>query len=103
MITHRDVPEAVYKFFRKQIDAFPEKDREHYREAVAGVLFELDIQPGVSTGIHGGITYGYGDFDEMGLGFFEFTLSFGSEERTQREVEALNMRLKGKRDAAKDL
>ncbi len=42
---------------------------------IASILFNSGCKPNISTGIHGYITYGYGDLDDFG--FWEFSLPDG--------------------------
>jgi hypothetical protein len=46
--------------------------RNWLEDKIAVLLYNIGIQPGISTGIHGGLTYGYGELDPNG--FWQYSL-----------------------------
>ncbi len=46
-----------------------------FNQIIARELKKLGVKPHVSTGIHGYLTYGYGELDEYG--FWEYPLPDG--------------------------
>lgn len=51
---------------------------ERIRELIAKLLYLCGVRYGISTGIHGGLTRGYGKLD--GNGYFQFALYLKDED-----------------------